>query len=215
MKVHIFSNEDKDNIKEAHDLRNLANHVRSSRIILCGSPGCGKSNVVKNLITNQSPPFDEIYIYHIDTSTKEYDKINGKIVTSTDQLPSIQELDGRKILIIFEDCDFGSQSWSKKDLIYLDKYLRYACTHKGVSVYICCQDYFSVPVSFRRKINVYYLFKSDNATQVLMKRFLPVSKNIINELMEKYLEKDYSNICIDTTHPIPFRHNIFDEIKLK
>lgn len=213
-KIHIFKNNDKDPIKEQHDLKNLGNHVRGSRICLVGPPNSGKSNVLKNLIVNQEPAFDQIYIFHIDSSTKEYECLNANLVTSTEDLPILEELEPqKKILVIFEDVDFSSMK--KIDVILLDKYLRFGCSHKGLTCYISTQNFFTIPTSLRRKIDIFYVFQVDNATRQLYLRYLPFSKAVVEELLNKYLGKQYDCICLDNSgHPIKLRHNIFTEIKL-
>lgn len=214
-KLFVYSNDDKDGIQEPQDLVNLANHVRSSRIILAGHPGCGKSNTIKNLIVNQSPPFDEIYIFHIDSDTREYDKLNAKIVMDVSELPTLADLDPEtKTLIIYEDVDFTSMK--NKDVVLLDKYLRYGATHKGCSVYISCQDYFTVPVSMRRKISITYIFKVDDATLSLYCRNLSITREMFELLIEKYLGERFDSICLDMSgHPVKLRHNVFEPIDIK
>ena len=214
-KPFIFSNADKDGIHEDHDLKNLANHVRSSRIILAGSPGCGKSNIIKNIIINQKPKFEEIYIFHIDSNTKEYETSGAKICTDVSELPDLDNIDPEnKCLIIYEDLDFTSMK--QKDITLLDKFLRYGCTHKGCMIIIACQDYYTVPVSMRRKCSITYIFKTDEATASLYRRNLSITKIMFEYLIEKYLSSKYASLCLDMSgHPVILRSNMFTPIDKK
>ena len=213
MKLHVFTNRDKDGIKEEHDMKNLANHIRSSRILLVAPPGCGKTNTIFNLIVNQSPAFDKIYIFHIDASTQEYESLNAEIITDSSELPTSEEIDPHtKILVIFEDVDFSSMK--QKDVSILDRYLRYNCTHKGLTLYLATQNYFTIPVSMRRKVDVTYFMRADEATMSYYARNLNLNKKKFQSICDCYLQKQFDSICVDFSHPIKLRHNIFTPITI-
>lgn len=67
--------------------RDPLNFPASFRIILCGKPGCGKSNMIKNIIMrvqNQGPKFERIFVLHQDRKAREYSDIGATVIT---QLP--------------------------------------------------------------------------------------------------------------------------------
>jgi GTPase SAR1 family protein len=214
MSLKVFTNADKDPIKEKHDLHNLANHPRSSRILISGPPSSGKSNIIKNLIVNQSPEFDSCYLFHIAKQTKEYEDLGCTIVENADELPKLDEIDpSEKLIIIFEDVDYSSLK--KNDIVILDKYLRYGASHLGITIIVACQNFYSLPAAMRRKVDIYYITRSDTATMDLMCRNFSLTKNKFNELIDKYLSEPYDNLCFcNNGHPVKIRHNIFTPINL-
>lgn len=210
--LKVFTNADKDPIHEDHDLKNLANHIRSSRILLSGPPHSGKSNILKNLIINQSPEFDEIYLFCADPDTKEYEQLDVKMVSCTDELPRKFEPDVKN-LVIFEDLDYSGLT--KKDISDLDRYLRVVASHKGVSIYMCCQNFWSLPAKMRRKVDVYYITRSDDATMSMLGRNFSIDKKKFRYLIDTYLSKNYDSLCFDSSgHPIKIRHNVFTPVNM-
>ena len=213
-KIHVFTNDDKDPIKEPHNLINLADHKRSSRIIITGPPDSGKSNIVKNLIINQNPAFDEIYLVTPDITTKEYNSLCCNMCSSYEELPKYEDIDpSTKTLIIFEDYEFDDLN--KKELKFIDAYFRYACTHKGMTIYMCCQNYFTIPPKLRRKANITYFARFDDRTMSIIFGSLGICQKKFQYLCDVYLKDNHDFVCIDSSgHPVKYRHNIFDPIKI-
>jgi energy-coupling factor transporter ATP-binding protein EcfA2 len=210
--LKVYTNGDKDPISEPHDLVNLANHPRSSRILISGNPGSGKSNIVKNILCAQSPEYDKCYLFHICKKTKEYEDLGCEIVTTAEELPNLDDITpNEKMVIIFEDVDYSSLK--KNDIILLDKYLRYGCTHLGLTCIICCQNFYSLPVSMRRKIDIYYITRMDTATMSIICRNFSITKKRFILLTDEYLSNPYDSLCFcDNGHPVKIRHNIFTPI---
>lgn len=211
--VEIFDNCDKDPIHEPFDQACLGNHVRSSRILITGMPSCGKSNLVKNLISVQQPPFSLVQCVVADKETKEY-KRGVEVVDDVDDLVDYTKIDpSEKLAVIFEDCEF--KNMKKKTLEKIEKLCRYGSTHCGVSVYIICQDPFSCPANIRRKISIFYIHRANQATMSLMARQLSISKKKFEVLCEEYLSDKHDSLCVCMSgHPVILRHNIFQGIML-
>jgi len=211
-KLFIPPNADKDGIKEPYDLRDPSNFVRGSRILICGRPGAGKTALIKNLIVHQMPMFDEILICHIDLSSREYEDLDGTM-TSIDELPEPEDIDPEvKTLVILEDCDFDS--YSKHDREKINKYMRYVCSHKGLSLIIACQDMFAVPSTYRKKVDMYILFRFDPLTLSMIARRCGLTKEEMHTIFNHYCKSQHDSITIDLTgHPAFIRHNLFHTIR--
>lgn len=216
--IFIFENADKDHLNEKIDNDNLANHQRGSIVIITGKKNSGKSNLAKNLIVNQSPEYDEIIIFAKDEFGKEYEKLNAIIVSNISDLPTIEYLAEckyeKKILILFEDMDFGDKKiFNNDDLVYLSHLIRVTCSHHGLTMYFLCQNFYNIPISFRKNADIFYFFKMDIMTGKHMLKNSGKTADDIGYLIKKYLAKPHDNICIDLIHPIMIRHNIFIPIE--
>lgn len=47
----------------------------TTRLLLSGLPGCGKRNLIMNIIDRMDPPPSAVHIVHIDPDTREYDQL--------------------------------------------------------------------------------------------------------------------------------------------
>ena len=211
--MNVFQNKDKDPIHEDHDDINPTNHVRISRVFISGRPGSGKTNIVKNIIKEQYPPFNYIQVMVADEGTKEYDF--AETITKVEDIMNYQLLpDHEKLCVIFEDCEFASMS--KKTLAVIDKLCRYGCTHKGVMCIIICQNFYSCPPGLRRKMDIFYITRADKQTQALISKVLPITKKQFDYMCQMYLISKYDSLCIDLSHPRSmFRKNMFEDIKIE
>lgn len=210
--MQVFINKDKDDIREDDDTECLSNFKRGSRVLITGPPNFGKSNIVKNLIINQAPPFKYIQIFVADKNTKEYEF--GEKISTIDEIMDYTKLNkDEKLLIVFEDVEFHSMK--KKELEYIDKLCRFGCTHLGVSVIISCQNYFGCPISLRRKIDIFYLLKMDKQTSELISRTIPLNKTQFRTLCDMVFINRFDSMCIDSTHSTStFRRNLNENISI-
>jgi hypothetical protein len=196
--MFVFPNDDKDSIQEAENHTNLADFRRGFKMLICGRTGSGKTNVIKWLITQQNPEFDRILICHIDPNTKEYDDVEGELLQSIDELPNPEAVDCRqKILVIIEDMDFESLKKAQKEK--LNMYLRYVCSHKGVSLIMACHDPFSVPINYRRKIDVFVLYRFDPQTLSMLAKKCEVTSDDFKYIFSNMINSKHDSICVDLT----------------
>ena len=73
-----FGNVDKMENESWNDGKhnNIANFPCPCRILLCGSCGLGKTNLVKNILLNARPLYDRVILIHPDIMiSKEYEDI--------------------------------------------------------------------------------------------------------------------------------------------
>ena len=86
-KLIVLQNEDKL-FHEKVDEKNLCNFPHPFRMILCAPPNMGKTNSVYNILLNKKPQFEQIYVYHNDPNTKEYQNIDCEYI---EEMPNISE----------------------------------------------------------------------------------------------------------------------------
>lgn len=216
-KIHVFENKDKDieELYEEHDYKNLMNYKRGFRSLLVGLPSSGKTNFAKNIIINQQRPFDRIILVPLDNSSLEYDCLNAEICAPEDISILAKPLfKGEKVLILLEDCSFSE--WKKENLLQVSKTLRFLCSHHGFCLLVCCQQLYSVPVSFRRLMTHFTIFKMPNKlTCTLYCQNLDIDLELFKKLCNKFLEEPFANLTICTDgHKVKLRKNGFYSIDL-
>jgi len=138
-------------------IRHPMNKPHPSRGVLFGPPGTGKTTIVLNMVIRQDPPFETIYVIHIDGKfTKEY----NKLVNFT-KLPSIPDPDWwsgeTKTLVVLDDLEYKFMSKSQK--ANLDRLFGYVSTHKNISVILTAQEGFNVPTCARRCADLWVLWQ--------------------------------------------------------
>lgn len=121
-KLYIFPNPDKKFQETWHPGRGMLNTVHSSRMIVCGSSGRGKTQKILNFIMHQDPPFKRVYVCHYDGAyTREYDCLKAeediKAVESSDEEEDEGE-DGKEQTDDETDMD---RIRSDRNLVMLDK----------------------------------------------------------------------------------------------
>ena len=184
-KLVVIPNDDK-HWHEKPDPTNLANMPHPFRMILCGSPNCGKTNTIYNILINKKPAFERIIIFHNDPSTQEYQNVDAEYV---EELPPIEEIDPEvKNLIIVEDVDYKNMARDQRSL--LDRYFGVFSTHHNISIMITAQDPFSVTASIRRMCSHVLLWKNNdiNSMTIIASRFGLKGRDL------KYI---FDHICTD------------------
>ena len=154
-KLIVLPNADKQ-FHEKVDQTNLANFPHPFRLILCGTPVCGKTNTIYDVLINKHPVFERIIVYHTDASSKEYQQLDCDHV---EELPEIDEIDENiRNLIIIEDVDYRNIKKNQKSL--LDRYFGCFSTHHNTSIILTSQDAMAIPASIRRMSSHVILWKN-------------------------------------------------------
>ena len=196
--------------------KNLANFPSPQRILLLGACGTGKSTLIKNLIVNQRPMFEEVYLIHQDAKhTKEYDDLDPTDVLT--DVPPIQffNLDGKfkKRAVIIDDLELTSADVErKKNLAIL---FRYGSTHKGLTVFFAHQSFFDVPTLVKKMASVFIIWKPRALNEIgLIENRTGLQKGELAKLFDKYATKHRDSICIDLSKdsPAKLRLNVFEPI---
>jgi hypothetical protein len=206
-----FHNEDKDIILPENLGDDLSNFPRGSRIILAGLPNSGKSHDIKTIIFNAKPRYERVIVIVADINTKEYDLTN-EVYTSVLDIPNLVDI-YEKTLLVFDDVDFIALK--KEEKILIDSLFKFYASHYGLTCIIACQNYFSSPVSLRRKINIFILHRTSN---MIIKRVFSelgvINPKKANAFIKKYLSEKHDSITVYPEHDIPLRHNLIYPIIL-
>ncbi len=210
-KIYVFENNDKKTFKENPDSSNIGNFICPFRMILCSSPNRGKTNISKNIILQQNPPFEKIIVYHLDNTTQEYNDIDCDLIT---ELPDDYEIYNtpKKTLIIFEDIPF--EFLNKKEKKKANDLLTYFSTHKNISIIMSTHHPFSISPSFRSKVNIMILWKNMNAKPLYeIAQRMNITKDTIDYIFNNICTNHYDNLCIDQSGSGPIlRKNIYEVI---
>jgi hypothetical protein len=204
---YLFENADKQWQKDENHPDGYRGIRRGSRILIYGSPNAGKTNLIKNKIKWSIPPYEKIYIHQSSTRSQEYKDIEYIPVPRITDLPNIDDIHHHNIktLVILEDMD----TINKNDNIILDQYLRYGCSHVGISCVILCQNPISIPPVLRRKCEAFILFlwRADNS--FLYSKSIPIPPEDRHALMDFVKEhaNQYDYLTIDLTRKNMYSFN--------
>ena len=173
------------------------------RCLVIGSPGTGKSTLVKNLIIRANPEFDEIYLLHCDSSgTKEYDDMDVEVL---DEIPEPSDPlfnSKKKKLIILDDIPYKGLSKAQKS--NLERMTGYLSSHKFCSIIMTAQDGYSVFPAARRNLNVWCFFRCYDMYAI--KSLL--TKSGINkkyhDIVVRHVRPDYNFFMVDRTKKTPY-----------
>jgi hypothetical protein len=194
----------------------MCNYPHPVKICGVGNTNRGKSNIVKNIIDHQFPPFTKIVrIKNLDNS-HEYD--NWDIIQKTEIPDQSFFSDGKKTLVILDDLDFTSLN--KKNKANLVALYGRICTHsKGyISIIACTHGFFQLDPKMKRMSDVFYLWKPNDETEIsLMAKKVGLTPNKLNMLFNDLCKTRYDYIVVDKTENSPYKYrlNSYDIIKFK
>ena len=167
IKVYDFS--EKDNYQNKHELA----PQWPFRLLICGSSGTGKTNLVLNLIYEYIC-FNRIYLYAKDLEEDKYkdlidnlttleSKCKTNILTVSNDLNDIVDVDDLdpkyQNLIIFDD--FVTENDQKK---IEDLFIR--GRKRNASIIYLSQSYFKTPKIIRENCNYFAFFKCSNPNEI-------------------------------------------------
>lgn len=189
--------------------RDMLNFPHPWRAVIFSNPNCGKTTDLKNILIRADPPFQKLYVVHVDGGyTKEYQDVEAKII---DEIPAPNSsiLDGeKKTLIILEDLEY--KFMNRKQLKALDRLFGYVSTHKNVSVALLAQDAFNIPPCVRRMSNIWILGKTNDMDSLYMiARKCGMKQDRFKEIFENRIKGQHDKLWIDNTKksPYPLRLN--------
>jgi hypothetical protein len=163
-----------------------------------------------------------VYVIHEDAEgTHEYDDLEPTEIMGDipdlewfNDLPTHDE-EGTAIkrCLILDDLEF--QSAHRERLKNLATLLRYASTHKGISVYLANQDMFSLPSIARKMCNVYVIWRPKSRNEVsLLENRTGLAKGSLKVLFETICTDPRDCLVVDHTinSPARLRKNVFEVI---
>jgi len=204
--------------------KDVANFPSPFRMLMLGPPNSGKSTLAKNLVVHQDPPFDEVYVCHEDAgATREYDDLEptamlGEIpgldfwdsLPTTEEDPETGEERPIKRLVIVDDIEYVSANKQRlKDLAIL---MRFASSHKNLSVIVSHQSFFDLPVIAKKVADVFVVWRPRAKNELaLIENRTGLPSGALTAIFDKYGRDARDSVCVDATRgsPMPLRWNIW------
>jgi hypothetical protein len=190
------------------------------RMIVVGSSGSGKTNVVINLIQQMENTFNNIHIYTRCKSEPLYEFLESRIgpeyLKIEEGLTEFNKLDPNKAydkskqtLIIFDDLCLEKDQSRITELFIRGRKL-------NVSLIYISQSYYKVPITIRGQATYIILKKiasTRDLTSILRDSSLGVDKEVLNRIYKYCIRNmtDFALIDKEAVQEQIFRHN-FDEI---
>ena len=204
-----FVTADKKNHEKWSKNRNLANFPAPSKILLIGSPNCGKTVVAQNIILRSRPMYDNVYVCMEHGSSLEWDEINPTEFLTEIPPPNFFDPD-KKNLIVLEDWETDKRDSN------LSKLFRVTSSHCKTSIMLLYQSFFRTIPLARRLCDVYVVWKlpDRNELEMIARRVGYNTKQFL-ELFDTFCKTKYDNITFDLTSnsPAPLRFNVFQPIR--
>ena len=208
------------------------------RMVICGSSGCGKSNLLLSLIKDKLV-FDKLHIYskHLDQGKYQYIKdfyetqdglikdkygINFKTIehfeNTLDDMMECSDIDkSYKNLIIIDDFPLPSAKEKKTiDELYT------SCRHKNTSIIFIGQMYFRISRNIRLNLSHLCIFNNNNNKELMLLHQELGSNMNLREWRKMYndiLFEKYQFLSIFNDDPPETKYRmgfeVFDTSKIK
>ena len=134
------------------------------RALLVSMPGGGKRQTTLEIIGRHPRPFDTITVmHHCPKTTTEYEVLGDNVkMIGEDDLPAVDTWDrAKRNLLVIDEINVSDKKPAYRK--QFDRLFNYASTHHSLSIIIQVQDAFTVPVSVRRAINHWALWRSSDS----------------------------------------------------
>ena len=228
----LFKNPDKEKNEHWTPDRSLLNFPCPSRILICSSPGSGKTTLILNAILHAKPKYERIYLMHpalrhdgseveadddenFDDEVSEYEAVDFQPLYDIPTPSYFDNEDRVKTLLVIDDMEM--RTLNKEQKKRMNKLVSYASSHYNMTIMLSSQCVFSqLPVSTVRFCNVFviYPYADLNYNRMLFNRIGVSSKELpkIEAVMKNFGMHD--SLCIDRTEnsPAKYRKNIFEPI---
>jgi len=214
--------------KSKYDNPNYENHLINLpfRMLIVGSSGSGKSNVVVNIIQKFNDTFGNVKICCKDKNEPLYKMLSDKLDPKSFQIyegfkkiPSLDDKDefdpSLQHLIVFDDLCL-----EKNQSVIEDYLIRGRKIAKGVNILYLTQSFFKCPRVVRMNCN-YIILKKVGSTRDLtciLKEFsLGVDINQLKKIYKNNVKNmtDFLLIDLDTTDDKRFRKGFKEILKVK
>lgn len=212
--IICLGNADKDGWTESwYEGRNIIDFPHPFRLCILGKVSMGKSTIAKNVFLRcqmGETPFQELYIIHGSTNTKEYDEFDPTMILNDIPHPNELNTTDKKTLIMIDD--FEMSNLPKESITNLSSIFRYVSSHHNISIIVCYQSFFDVPSIVRKCANVFTLYKPNDIDELgTIGRRCGIKKDDITYIFETILTKPRDTLTIDMTEnsPAKLRKNLF------
>ena len=206
------------------------------RLLICGSTGCGKTNLLLNLILNYLY-YNKIYIYAKDLTESKYqmlqdffEEVEEKMREKTNKVSKGDGVDAgedfqvaifsssKDEIINVDDLDKEYQN-----LIIFDDFVTEADQHliedlfirgrkKNCSLIYLTQSYFSTPKDIRLQCNYFIFYNISNERElsdIQRDHCLDIDKNTFKAYFKKATSEPYNFFLIDKkTKELRYRKNL-------
>ena len=229
-----YHSSDKRLIERWSPDRNPANFPSPFRMLLLGPPGGGKTCVMKNIIIQQRPYFDEVYVIHEDAGddesepgTTEWDDLDPTAIMG--DVPGLSywnaicagdDIDDKPVkrLVILDDVEMkGGGPNMKTRLRNIATLMRYCSSHKGFSVMVAFQDFFGLDPIVKKVANIFLVWKPHARSESsLIDNRVGLRKGTLRTLFAEVATGPHDFITIDLTHnsPMPLRLGLWESIEI-
>lgn len=218
-KIIVLKNVDKSEHEKWDELhkKNIANFPCPCRICVTGLPNKGKTNMIKNILLNARPLYDNVWVVNSDgPASREWDDIEPtEILTEVPEAKYFTDLsesdNKKKNILIIDDVEFTASN--KHELANLYLLTRYISTHRNLTIIFSHQSFFDVPKLIRKMCNVYIIYqpRAIGETSLIEDR-CGLPSGLLDHLFNGIASEFRDNICLDYTEgtPAKFRLNLFD-----
>ena len=187
------------------------------RMLICGSSGCGKTNLVYHMLIEPLLYYDEIHLYAKNLEQEKYQHLMNKMneiskeagydimTVSNDKIILINDLDyeDNQKIIIFDDyvCE-------KNQNKIVDYFIQ--GRHKNCSVIYLSQDFYKTPKPLRMNCSHFCIYDLPSSGE---RKRISSELGVEAEKSKKATKKQFSFLYVDKPRK-KVKRNFTEEIKL-
>ena len=185
---------------------------KHSFTLFLGRAGSGKSTLLISLL--QSPKlFKNVYhtiilfcppnsrasikndFWSVLPEEQIYDELNIETLTEAYQMAEANAAEGFRTLIVLDDVQKSLKGEAEKLLLHMVNNRR----HAGLSIWMACQTYKSIPRQVRQGLSSLFIFKIQKGEMAtIFEEQVEISDNIYKAILDISYKKPHDFIFIDT-----------------
>ena len=177
---------------------------KSNFTLFLGKAGSGKSSLLIGLLgskTGFKKVYNQIFLFCPPNSRESikdgfwsklpeeqiYDELNLENLQEVYACAEKNALEGKKTLIILDDVQKNLKGRCEKFLLHIINNRR----HSFISIWICCQNFFSIPKSVRSGLTDAFIFKcSKKEIESINEEQVETSQDKFLDILHKYCFKE-------------------------